>query len=155
MSIAIAYTGTVPSNGQGYLVGNGPPDATEDCIIADFIFTLTKGSNYGGAATHGDVVSFASVAIPGANLGNYAPVWAEFWELVPAGTVLPGFKYTYCPGPTLAAPTLNGGVLQITGTGAGSGQGGVEISEGGAYSGTTPSLDGQQLKARLWFVRGQ
>jgi hypothetical protein len=155
MSIGIVFTGVVPSNGQGYLVGSGPNDATQNELIADFILTLTKGSDYGGVATHGDVISFANVATPGVNLGDYAPAWAEFWELVPAGTALPGFKYTYCPGPTLAAPTLNGGVLQITGAGAGTSQGGAEITEGTAYSGTTPSLDGQQIKARFWFVRGQ
>ena len=153
MAVGIAYTGVVPSNGQGYLVGAGPNDFTAAELIADFIITLT--GNYGGATTHGDAISFASVAIPGCNLGDYAPVWAEFWELVPAGTNPPGYHYTYCPGPTLAAPTLNGGVLNIQGTGAASGQGGTELTEGSAYSGFTPSLNNQQIKMRMWFTRGQ
>ncbi len=151
--VGIAFVGVTPNNGQGYLVGNGPPDFTKgNELIADFILTLS--GNYGGAATHGDAISFSGLALP-INLGDYAPAWAEFWELVAAGTNPPGYKYTYCPGPTLAAPTLNGGVLNIQGTGAGSGQGGTELTEGSAYSSFTPSLNNQQIKMRMWFTRGQ
>ena len=149
MSVGIAYLGLAPTNGEGYLVAAGPGDFTAAELIVDFLLTLS--ANYGGAATHGDAIVFPT--IPGLNLPNYAPIWADFWELVPAGTNPPGYHYTYCPGPTLAAPTLNGGVLNIQGAGAASGQGGTEITQGSAYSGFTPSLNGAQIKMRAYFTR--
>ena len=95
MAVGIAYTGVVPSNGQGYLVGAGPNDFTAAELIADFIITLT--GNYGGATTHGDAISFASVAIPGCNLGDYAPVWAEFWNWFRLAPILPATTTRIAP----------------------------------------------------------
>lgn len=152
MSVAIKITGVTPKNGQGYLVGEGPFDRTNNGWIVDCLLTLS--GNYGGAATHGDTINFAAATGIGIGpLGDNAPTMWEFHELVAAGTALPGFEYEYCPGPSLAAPTLNAGVLNIRGAGAGSGQGGTEITEGGAYAGTTPSLNNQVIKARFWFSR--
>jgi hypothetical protein len=114
--------------------------------------TITLSGNYGGAATHGDALDFTTVNLP-FSIGDYAPSNWEISELVQAGNAAYGYQYNYCPGPTLAAPTQKGGVLQIFGSGAGIGQGGTELTQGSAYSSFTPSLNGAILRARFWFVR--
>lgn len=149
MSVAIEYTG-VQANGSSFSAGagSGQFDQTTKEIVIDCILTLS-GSYVAG----GDPVNFGSVAPPiGASLFDYAPSHWSLNELQVAGTALSGFVFSYLPGPTLAAPTQAGGVLQITGDAAGVGQGGVQLSAG-AYSGSTPSLDGVRIKARFWFGR--
>lgn len=156
MGVAIEYTG-VQANGSGFAAsgptvtggaGSGQFDETTKEVVIDCILTLS-GSYVAG----GDPVNFGSVAPPiGASLFDYAPSHWSLNELQVAGTALSGFHFSYLPGPTLAIPTQAGGVLQITGTGAASGQGGTQLSAG-AYSGSTPSLDGVRIKARFWFGR--
>lgn len=157
--VKVSITGVTPVNGTGYLIDSNPPDRTQNEMIVDCILTLS--GNYGGGATHGDAISFTSLWSTVAQLaigmpfsfGDQPPSFWSIQELLVAGAAPLGYQYNYNPGPTLAAPTQNGGVLTIVGTGAASGQGGTEITEGSAYSGFTPSLNGAQLKARFWFPR--
>lgn len=149
MAVTIAYTGVLV-NGATYAAGSGSGqfDTTKEEIVIDCTLTLSGSYTAGG-----DPVNFSAIAPPiGASLYSYAPSFWEINEQGVAGTALTGFRYYYVPGPTLAAPTQAGGVLQIFGTGAGSGQGGTEISAG-TYASTTPSLDGVVLRARFWFGR--
>lgn len=149
MAVTIAYTGVL-ANGATYAAGSGSGqfDTTKEEIIIDCTLTLS-GSYVAG----GDPVNFSAIAPPiGASLYSYAPTFAQITEQGITGTALKAFAYNYVVGPTLAAPTQAGGALQIFGAGAGSGQGGTEISAG-TYASTTPSLDGVVLRARFWFAR--
>ncbi len=149
MAVTIAYTGPI-MNGSSFAPGSGSGewDTTKNEIIIDCTLTLS-----GSYTTGGDPVNFGAIAPPiGALLYSYAPSDWNLEELQVAGTALSGFRFSYLPGPTLAAPTQAGGVLQITGGAAGSGQGGVQLSAG-TYASATPSLDGVVIKARFWFAR--
>lgn len=148
MAITVAFQGII-HNGSSYAAASGTADFTGAEIIADF--TLTLSGNYGTASSHGDPLSFA-ISLP-ISLGNQAPTRVEVFEAPVAGTAALGYQYVYQPGPTLAAPTQAGGALCILGTGAGSGQGGTELTQGSAYSGFTPSLNGVVLRCRAWFAR--
>ena len=155
MAVALYVTGILPVNSNGYGPATSDPasavvDFTANEIIVDCQLKLS--GSYGTASSHGDTLDFTSVN-PKFSMGEFAPVHWEIKELIVAGAAGLGYTYEYHPGPTLAAPTQAGGVLYIAGTGAGSGQGGVEITEAGAYSTFTPSLDGAILKARFWFYR--
>lgn len=157
--VKVSITGVTPNNNTGYVISNNPPDRTQNSIIVDCLLTLS--GNYGGGATHGDTVDFTSiwdaVTLLSAGMpfpfGDFAPASWQIQELLVAGAAPLGYQYNYNPGPTLASPTQKGGVLTIVGTGAASGQGGTEITQGSAYSGFTPSLNNAQLKARFWFSR--
>ena len=151
MAVAVAYTGVI-ANGSTFAAGSGSNqfDITKEEICIDCQLTLS--GSYGTASSHGDPVNLAVPPLGALPYGNAPTMW-ELRELVPAGTALTGFTFNYCPGPTLAAPTQAGGVLQITGGAASSGQGGVEITEGSAYSSYTPSLNGTVILARFWFSR--
>lgn len=146
--ITVAVTGVFPPYGTGTASARG--DITQCEIIVDGTLTLT--ASYGTASSHGDPVNFTTIN-PAFSFGEYAPVKVEVFEAPVAGAAALGYSYIYCPGPTLAAPTQAGGVLQILGTGAASGQGGTEITEGSAYSGFTPSLSSAVLRFRAWFYR--
>ena len=134
MAVAVAITSIVnadPSGGR---------DSTRTRTIVEG--TLTLSGSYGGAATHGDTVNFVGVQ------SDYPPVWVDIREDVGAGNAPLGYKYDYNRGTTAA-----NGVLTITGSGAGSGQGGTEITEAAAYSGFTPSLNGAVLRFRAMFAK--
>ncbi len=157
--VKVAITGVTPQNGTGY-VANAPPDFSRgNQIEVDCLLFLS--GNYGTANSHGDAVDFTNLvdpvtqaaAGPPFSFGDYAPADWTIKELLVAGTAPLGYLYNYCPGPTLAAPTQKGGVLQIIGTGTGSQDGGNEITQGAAYSAQSPSLAGVTLKARFTFVR--
>lgn len=155
MAVIVAITGIVPGNGTNFTPPTSAPasavaDITQRQIIVDGTFTLS--GSYGTGTSHGDPVDFTAPAPP-FSFGEYAPAYVNIIEMPQAGVAALGYQYIYCPGPTLAAPTQAGGVLQILGAGAGSGQGGTEITEGSAYSGFTPSLSGAVLRFRAWFVR--
>ncbi len=149
MSVTVTYVGPI-TNGSSYLAGADTPDYTAKEFQCDF--NLTLSGTYGSGSSNGDAVSFAGLQL-NFSLGSYAPSDWNIHELIPAGTAGLGYQYEYHPGPTLAAPTQNGGVLYISGTGAGSGQGGTQITQGSAYSGFTPSLDGAVLRVRFKFIR--
>ena len=149
MAVTIAYTGVI-CNGASFAAGSGSGqfDTTKEEIIVDCTLTLSGSYTAGG-----DTVDFTSVAPPiGASAFSYAPTAWALNEQGIKGTALSGFNFYYVPGPTLAAPTQAGGALQIFGTGAGSGQGGTELSAG-TYASATPSLDGKVIRARFWFAR--
>lgn len=172
MAIAVAFTGMRFAYSAAFnQAAGGPPLAGEGSQISDITGkqtivegTLTLTANYGGAATHGDVVdlTLSNLTPPGAppqgaNIGPWAPTRVEVYEEPSAGTAPLGYTYVYCPGPTPtsvnSSPTQAGGVLWIGGAGAGAGQGAQEITEGSAYSGFTPSLNNAVLKFRAWFAR--
>jgi hypothetical protein len=151
MAITLVFVG-IAGRGSAQNAGSLVNDQSQRELILDFIGTLS--GNYGGAATHGDVLDFTAPAPNGFGLPEYAPTIVQVQELVQAGAAVPGFKYQYCPGPNISTPdgcTPQGGVLNISGAGAGSGQGSTEITEGAAYSTATPTLDGQKLLIRAWF----
>jgi hypothetical protein len=151
MAATMTFVGLV-ANGVGYTPtgGSGMNDATLSEYIIDVNITLT--GSYGTASSHGDPLDFTALHLP-LSIGDQAPSNWEITELIVAGAAPFGFSYNYCPGPTLAAPTQAGGVLQIVGGAGGSGQGGAEITQGSAYSGFTPWLAGAILRARFWFAR--
>lgn len=149
MAVTIEYTG-VQANGSSFAPGKGSGqfDQTMKEIIIDCNLTLSGSYTAGG-----DLVNFGSVSPPiGALLYDYAPSDWSLKELQVAGTALSGFQFNYLPGPTLAAPTQAGGVLQITGGAAATKQGGTQI-DAGTYASQTPTLDGVVIKARFWFSR--
>lgn len=149
MAVTIAYTGVL-ANGATFAAGSGSGqfDTTKEQIVIDCTLTLS-----GSYTSGGDPVNFSAIAPPiGASLFSYAPSAWSINEQGVAGTALSGFNFYYVPGPTLAAPTQAGGVLQVFGTGAASGQGGTQLSAG-TYASSTPSLDGVVLRARFWFAR--
>lgn len=144
MSVAVAILGVI-TNGSSFTAASQKPDFSQGGTITIY-GTLTLSGNYGTASSHGDPLDFTTVASE-FSFGNQSPTWVDIKELVVAGAAPLGYIYNFNPGPTLAAPTQKGGVLCIVGTGASSGQGGTELTEGSAYSGFTPSLNG----AVLWF----
>ncbi len=152
MAATLKFKGII-TDGASFAAAAGSlvPDNTQKEIILDFDITLT--GNYGGAATHGDPLDFTAPAYSGCNPGLQAPTKVEVFERPVAGVAPTFYQYVYCPGPTLAAPTQAGGVLAIAGTGAASGQGGTEITEGSAYSSFTPSLNNIVLGCRAYFAR--
>lgn len=144
MSIVVAIIGQIV-NGSSFTAASQKPDFSQGGMITLY-GTLTLSGNYGTASSHGDPLDFTTASAE-FSFGNQAPTFVDIKELTVAGAAPLGFIYNYNPGPTLAAPTQKGGVLCIVGTGASSGQGGTELTEGSAYSSFTPSLNG----AVLWF----
>jgi hypothetical protein len=128
IAVAISSTGYDPSGGV---------DTTRNSVIVTGTLTLT--GNYGGASTHGDTVNFAQFD---QIKSSYIPKWVRVYEQPSAGTAALGFTYIFCPGTTQA-----NGVLQILSAV------GTEISEGGAYSGTSPSLNNAVLYFEAAFPR--
>lgn len=135
MAVAVAFTSIVASDPANGL------DATRSRIIVEGTLTLT--ANYGTNSSHGDTVNFSGVAN-----SDLPPAWVDIREDQGAGNAPLGFRYIYNSGTTQA-----NGVLTIVGSGASSGQGGTEITEGGAYSGTTPSLNNAVLRFRAAFPK--
>lgn len=154
--ITVTFIG-IAGRGSAYTVGSLVNAVCNRELVLDFLLTLS--GTYGTATSHGDILDFTSAAPNGFGLPEYAPTAVFVRELVQAGSLAPGFQYLYCPAAinTPDGSTPADGVLQITGAGAGSGQGGTEITQGAAYSTTTPSLNtsggtsGQQLLCRAWF----
>ena len=174
MSVAVAYSGMAGAYGAPYQAassvnlanGSQVSDTTDKQTIAEG--TLTFSGNYGTASSHGDPVDFTLNGLTppgslpqGTDIGSYAPTRVEIYEAPQAGTAATGYTFVYCPGPTIAGPTSTstagctqaGGVVCILGTGAASGDGGTELTEGSAYSGFSPSLNGVTVRFRAWFAR--
>lgn len=174
MSVAVAYSGMAGAYGSPYQAaasgnlanGSQVSDTTDKQTIVEG--TLTFSGNYGTSSSHGDPVDFTlnNLVPPGSlpqgtDIGSYAPTRVEIYESPQAGTAPTFYSFVYCPGPTITGPTATstagctqaGGVVSIAGTGASSGQGGTELTEGSAYSGFTPSLNGLVVRFRAWFAR--
>lgn len=151
MAVKVAITGII-TNGSSFSAGNA--SAVTDATLNEYIVdgTLTLSGSYGTASSHGDPVDFTGVNPP-SSFGGQAPTRVEILEMPQSGVAALGYVYVYCPGPKLSAPTQAGGVLQVLGGAAASGQGSVEITQGSAYSGFTPSLSGAILYFRAWFAR--
>lgn len=153
MAVKVEFNGLVKSAPivssatPGVNEGSGSPDQTNAELVLDFTLTLS-GSYVAG----GDALDFTSAPGNNYNLPSVAPSFVEFMELATIGTAGTGFKYAYAYGPTLQAPTPQGGALQIFGTGAASGQGGTEAAAG-LYSGLTPSLNNKQIRCRAHFAK--
>jgi len=98
----------------------GPVNTTSAEQIVRFAITLS--GNYGGAATHGDTLSFANVY----GLQSNAIPSRVFVFQQPAAGVAPGnCSAIYCPG-----TTKNNGVISFANAG-------TELTQGAAYSGAT------------------
>ena len=136
MAIAVAITSIVNADPSAGI------DNTQRREIVEGTLTLT--ANYGGVSSHGDTVNFAVAGIK----SDYPPVFVEVTENQGAGNAPLGYMYIYNNGTTGA-----NGVLTILGTGASSGQGGTEITEGSAYSTFTPSLNNAVLRFRAAFAK--
>jgi hypothetical protein len=151
MAVALAILGPI-KNGGSFAAGAGSQEAdtTKEMIVV--YGTMTLSGNYGTSTSHGDPVDFTTLNPPW-SFGNQAPTFVDIKELVAAGSAPAGYIYNYNPGPTLAAPTQKGGVLQILSTGTASGDGLNEITEGSAYSGFSPSLNGTVLWFEAKFAR--
>jgi hypothetical protein len=131
-------------------IGSGLADGTKGSIIVEGTIALT-GSYTAGGDPLTIVSSAAGQGLP-FQFGNLVPHFVSITELGVLGTAVSGFQYVYVWGPTLANPTQNGGGIQIFGAGAGSGQGGTQIS--GTYAGTTPALTTQVLNFFALFSTG-
>lgn len=151
MAATLTITGVTPGGsvqgvGAGFI--SGMADKTKNAVIVVGVITLT-----GSYGTHGDPLIITSSTIGSAigAFGNYAPILGsvKIDDLAVYGTAPPAFVYKYAYGPTLAAPTQNGGAIQIFGSGASSGAGFTEIS--GAYSSASPSLNGAVLSFWAMF----
>ena len=144
MAATLTITGIRPaasSQGVGATVGSGLADTTKMSTIVEGTIALT-GSYVAGGDPLTIISSAAGQGLP-FQFGNLAPHFVQITELGVIGTAVSGFQYVYVWGPTLANPTINGGAVQIFGAGAGTGQGGSQIS--GTYAGTTPTLGAQVL----------
>ncbi len=138
----IAATGAPP-----VITGGQVPDQTNAEQVLVFVGNLT-GSYVAG----GDPLDFTAAAplnYPGL---TYAPTFVRIEEIGVIGTAVPGFQYQYVYGPAAQPWTPQGGAVQIFGAGAGSGQGGTEITAG-AYANTTPSLNNKQVKIFAMFSK--
>jgi len=107
-------------------------DSTEQYQIVRGQLKLT--GNYGGAATHGDTVTFSNVY---GIQSRQIPVHIDIYEAPPAGTLPTGYIFWYCPG-----TTQNNGVLNIMSGPA------SEYSQGSAYN---AALLGAVIYYEAWF----
>ena len=95
----------------------GNPSTDQDQIR--ILLLLTLSGNYGGAATHGDTLSFSGIDEV---KSGQVPNRVEIFESPAAGTAPAGYQMIYCPG-----TTRDNGVVYF---GA---YGGAEYAEGTAY----------------------
>ena len=116
----------------------GVPDVTQREQL--YQGTLTLSGNYGGAATHGDTLSFANIF---GLLSTKVPLKVEIYEQPTAGTQPSFFNAVFCPGTTIA----NGVVSFATSFG-------TEYTQGQAYA-TNSALAAAVWKFRAWFPQGQ
>ena len=151
MAVSLSFVGLVkssPFTNGGNPAGSGAVDQTNDLLGLVFLGTLPSSGNY---TAGGEPLDFTSAAAANYTLPSTAPTICMIEELGVIGTAVPGFKYQYVYSSLTAAPTPQGGAVQIFGSGAGSGQGGTEIS--GAWGSTTPSLASKQLKIVAYFAK--
>lgn len=150
MALNLQFRGLTPFGNTGIVIPSGGSgsknDTTSSLILMPFQATLS-----GSYVQHGDPCDFTVPALV-FPFGEWAPYRVEVQELGSIGAALTNFKFDYVWGPTLAAPTMQGGAIQISGTGTGSQDGGNEIAAG-LYSGMTPSLNGVQLAIDAYFVK--
>ena len=146
MAITLAFVGIVKSSGAT-TGGSEVPDQTNAQYILDFVATLSGSYTAGG-----DPLDFTSAAPSGYQLPSVAPSDVHIMELAVIGTAATGFQYGYAYGPTLAAPTPQGGALQIFG-GATASQDGLNEIPASAYSGQTPALNTTKLRIRATFSK--
>ena len=151
MAATLTITGIQPAasvQGVGSTYASGLADQTKMSIIVEGTIALTGSYTAGGDPL---AIVSSTVGLP-FQFGLLAPHFVSITEIGVTGTAVPGFQYVYVWGPTLANPTQNGGAVQIFGAGAGSGQGGTQIS--GAYASTTPALSTTTLKFFAMFSIG-
>jgi hypothetical protein len=108
---------TTNAAGAGLL---GNPTTDQKTIIVKLLLTLSV--NYGGAATNGDTLSFATINNPLIPSGA-VPISVQVYEEPPAGTAPVGYGLTYCPG-----TTRDNGVVYMAAT-----PGGVQYTQASAY----------------------
>jgi hypothetical protein len=128
----MAITPTVAITNAATATTLGNPTTDQKTIVVKLLLTLS--ANYGGAATHGDTLSFASVNNP-LIPSDAVPVNVSVYEEPPAGTAPNGYGLCYCPG-----TTRDNGVVYMSAT-----PGGAEYTEGTAY-------DAGHLAAYLYAI---
>jgi hypothetical protein len=132
MSVAVALNNTIFPD---------PVDCTQQQICVDGTLTLT--GNYGGAATHGDTMSFAGLD---AIKSNQVPNLVEIFEAPAAGNAPTGFLFAFGYGTTQA-----NGVLIVMQDGAAAGPE-AELTQGAAYPAALLAATAN-LRFRAWFPR--
>lgn len=144
MSVAVAIS-SIANDASGGL------DATQNEEIVEG--TLTLSGNYGTASSHGDTINFANDAIK----SSLPPRRVEVFEnqgsaSAGVGNAPLGYQYNYAQG-----TRQENGLLQVLGTPASGGAttGATEFTQGSAYSGGTPSLNGAVLRFKAWFPKFQ
>lgn len=150
MAISLVFKGLTPKGSTGITVTAANPGGFNDTTAGEFIMDF-QGTLSGSYVQHGEPLDFTTAALV-FPFGEWAPTHVEIDEIIGLGSVFTGFQFEYVWGPTLAAPTMEGGAIQIISGGASAGQGGQELAAG-AYSGATPSLNGTILKIRAWFAK--
>ncbi len=118
---------------------NVNPDVTNREVIVYFTVPLT--GNYGGGATHGDVLNLTQ--LQDLLKSSQLPLQVELWEAPPAGTAPSGYGYVFAPGTTQA----NGQLVVLAGPAALSGPA-SEYPEGTAYN---AALLAAVIKGCAWF----
>lgn len=134
--------------GVSSIINSDPSGGTDQTQNEEIVEgTLTLSGNYGTASSHGDPVNFTNSKIK----SSLPPRRVEIFENQGAGNAPLGLSFVYANGTTQA-----NGVLQVLGTSAAGGAlvGATEFTQGSAYSGGTPSLNGAILRFKAWFVRG-
>lgn len=130
MSTKITIDGIYP--GASVL---GVPDTTGRQQL--YQGTLVLSGNYGGAATHGDTLSFANIS---GLLSQTVPLAVEIYEQPAAGVAPSFYSAIFQPGSTIANGAVNFSLN------------GVEFTQGNAYSGV---LAAAVWKFRAWFPKGK
>lgn len=110
----VAYTNAATAT----ILGN--PDFGGKTVTVKLLLTLS--ANYGGGATHGDTLSFATINNPEIP-SSAVPISVYVFEEPPAGTAPNGYGLTYCPG-----TMRDNGVVYMAAT-----PGGAEYTQGSAY----------------------
>jgi hypothetical protein len=105
------------------LTGLPVNDSTDATQIVRGTIALT--GNYGGGATHGDVLNLALYGVQ----SNYPPVRVFIYEQPAAGSAPTGYQYEYAVG-----TNPSNGQLVVLGSGASAGAPLQEYTQGSAYS---------------------
>jgi hypothetical protein len=113
----------------------GVPDVTEREQI--YQGALTLSGNYGGAASHGDTLSFANIF---GLLSQRPPLKVEIYEQPAAGVAPSFYSAVFQLGTTIANGAVN---FSLAGT---------EYTQGTAYAGAIATA---VWKFRAWFPLGQ
>lgn len=147
MAITLLFKGLTPKGNTPITIPAGGAGGFNDTTAAEIIMDF-QGTLSGSYVQHGEPLDFttATLVFP---FGEWAPVKVEIEEIGTTTAALTGFIFRYVWG---VIPTQENGAIQVFATGTASGDGLNELAAG-AYSGTTPSLNGTILAIRAYFAK--